>query len=255
MKKDIKTWLPVFSGFYNTIWELDTEYIVDIKGKYVDYDRMKIDNDNWEKDVCEHIISELSYLLEDFSIMIRFKSISSPSFYNFSNDRCIVSIDIDEKAVSKYIYDNKEEFIEYLGETFTSYDGYNSNYSNKFSDWEEITNNFTSYSDDMNHLNTLLEFICESKDITGMNLRDSLDIYAGEYIEIQDITWDDADIDAVFEECINELDLEYGDVVFEISDAKRRAELFSTDWKDELSEEVKIKLLEAAKLTPDDFES
>jgi hypothetical protein len=50
------------------------------------------------------------------------------------------------------------------------------------------------------------------------------------------------------------MDLEYGDIIFDINDAKSRAELFSTDWKDELSEEVKIKLLESAGITVDTLE-
>lgn len=254
MKKNEKTWLPLFGGFYNTIWELDTEYVTDSNGKIIDFDRMILDNEGWEKACCEHIISELNYQLSDFSLRMRFESIHSPKYYNFSNDSCNVVVDVDEKAISKYIYENQSSFEDYLREKYTSYDGFNSRYSNRFADWEEDTQQFKNYSEDNHLLGSILQFICEDIGLSEMNIRDSFDDYAANYITIKPLTWDEVDVDKVFEEHINEMDLEYGDIIFDINDAKSRAELFSTDWKDELSEEVKIKLLESAGITVDQID-
>lgn len=254
MKRNQLTWLPMFGGFYNTIWELDTEYITDDNGKIISYDRMDIDHQGWEKACCEHIIQQLNYELSDFSLKMKFQSIYSPREYNFTNDSCNISVDIDEKAVSKYIYENQSAFEDYLREKYTSYDGFWSSYSNKFADWEEDTNKFKNYSEDEHYLGSILQFICENEDLSEMDFRDSFDDYAENYISINSLRWDDIDIDDAFEASIESMDLEYGDIIFDINDAKSRAELFSTDWKDELSEEVKIKLLESAGIVADEFE-
>jgi hypothetical protein len=253
MKKNQETWLPLFSGFYNTIWELDTEYYVDEDNNSVDFGRLEIDYQSWEKACCEHIIHELNLELSDFSLKMRFQSISSPSFYNFSNDSCNVILDIDEQAVSKYIYENQSAFEDYIKEKYTSYDGFWSSHSNQFKDWEEDTKKFKNYSENDHCLGALLQFICENEGLSEMDFRDSFDDYAENYIKVLPLNWSDIDIDKAFEECIEEMDLEYGDIIFDINDAKSRAELFSTDWKDELSEEIKIKLLEASKFVADEF--
>lgn len=244
----------MFSGFYHTIWELDTEYITDDNGKIISYDRMDIDHTGWEKACCEHIISELNYQLSDFSLRMRFESIYSPREYNFANDSCNVIMDVDEKAISKYIYENQSAFEDYLREKYTSYDGFWSSYSNKFADWEEDTKKFKNYSEDEHYLGSILQFICEDIGLSEMSIRDSFDEYASSYISIIPLTWENVDIDAAFESSIERMDLEYGDIIFDINDAKSRAELFSTDWKDELSEEVKIKLLESAGIIAEEFE-
>lgn len=251
MKKNQETWLPLFSGFYNTIWELDTEYVTDSNGTIIDFDRMDIDHQAWEKACCEHIIQQLNSELSDFSLKMRFQSISSPNYYNFSNDSCNVILDIDEQAVSKYIYENQSAFEDYIRENYTSYDGFWSGHSNKFEDWEEDTKKFKNYSENNHCLGALLQFICEHENLSEMDFRDSFDDYADNYISINPLTWDKIDIDTAFEERIAEMDLEYGDIIFDVNEAKSRAEIFSTDWKDELSEEVKIKLLESAGFTLD----
>ena len=55
----MKTYLPLFSGFYGTTWELDTE-LTDENNNAINYDRLKIDNDKYNRDVCFHIIDELN---------------------------------------------------------------------------------------------------------------------------------------------------------------------------------------------------
>lgn len=74
---EYKTFLPVFKGFYNSIWEFDFDYITqDIKeqrqelGLYSDFDVNDIDIDyqeyeeNIARQVCDKIESELSNYVE-----------------------------------------------------------------------------------------------------------------------------------------------------------------------------------------------
>jgi hypothetical protein len=247
MKKNIKTWTP-FQGFYGTMWELDTDWIEDEQGKIVPYERLNIDYDRWRKDVCEHVVSEMNDRLKDFSLNMRFQSIYSPREYNFTNDSINVICDVDAKAIASYIYENQEAYQSYLTNHHTSYDGFNSFQSNRFVDWEEDTEKFTKLDNNEYTLGSILEFICENEGIEESEFRDNFDKSCYEYIDIIDKTWDDLDVDQIFEQHIDEMDLEYGDIIFDINDAKSRAEIFSTDWKDELSQDVKIKLLSTLEL-------
>jgi hypothetical protein len=254
MKKNEKTWLPMFSGFYNTIWEFDSENIVDDCYNTVPYNKMEIHHQDWEKDCCNHVISEINHQLSDFSLNMRFESISSPREYNFSNDSCNVVADVDEKAISTYIYENKSAFEDYLRKNYTSYDGFWSSFSNNFSDWEEDTKKFKDYSNNDHYLGAILQFICEEIGLNESDFRDSFNGYEECYTTLLPKTWEDVDVITAFEERIDELDLEYGDVIFHIEEAKRKAELFSTDWKEELSLEIKIELLESAGITAEEFD-
>ena len=59
----IETWAPVFSGFYNTVWEMEDDYIYeDYKQEfdlYVTYDDFQWDYKQYEKDVCVEFVSVL----------------------------------------------------------------------------------------------------------------------------------------------------------------------------------------------------
>jgi hypothetical protein len=230
------------------MWELDTEYIEDEEGKIVPYERLKIDYDRWGKDVCEHVVSEMNSVLTDFSLNMRFQSIYSPREYNFTNDSINVICDVDAKAIASYIYENQEAYQSYLTNHHTSYDGFNSFQSNKFVDWEEETEKFTKLDNNEYTLGSILEFICENEGIEESEFRENFEECSYDYIDIIDKTWDDIDVDQVFKDNVEDIDLSYGDIVFKIAEAQEKAALFGTDWEDELSEEDKIELLSSLKL-------
>lgn len=150
------------------MWELETDYITDEANEIVPFDRLIINYEDWKKDCCEHIINELNCELSDFSLNMRFQSIHSPKFYNFSTDSCNVIVDVDEKAISKYIYENEGAFEDYLREKYTSYDGFTSGFSNKFIDWEEETKRFRDYSESTHYLGAIISFICDNEGITEL---------------------------------------------------------------------------------------
>lgn len=254
MKKNTETYLPLFSGFYSTLWELDTESVTDESGNYVNFDRIEADYQSYNRDVCEHIIEYLNDELSDFSVRMKYLSIDSPPFYNFSNDICNITVDVDEEAISEYIYKNRISFEDYLALNYTSCDGFYSKHSNEFSDWEENTKQFKDYTENEHILGSLLEFILENEDVTEYQIFCAYDTSVYEYVSINSLKWEDIDLGEAFEKSIDKVDLYYGYTQFIVSEAKQRSELFTTDWKDELSDDIKIELLEHAGLSAEDFD-
>lgn len=81
-----------------------------------------------------------------------FESMSSPKEYNFSTDRIFCHIPLDKlKAVYTNIQDDILQSV--LSDTFTSYDGFISFYSNVLDDWKEKP--LEEY--DHNEIQTLLD--------------------------------------------------------------------------------------------------
>jgi len=248
----MKTYLPLFSGFYGTIWELDTE-LTDENNKEINFDRLQIDYDKYNRDVCLHIIDELNDELNFLDVKITFENIVSPKFYNFENDSCNVDIEVNTKKLQAYLNTNHVQLAEYIKDRYTSRDGFTSYHFNDVNEWIFETENFTKF-DDEHKLGSLLEFVCQLELITEDSIYQRFDYNTYEYIEVLDHTWDNVDIDQVFIENIDSLNFEFGYIKFEVDEAKKRAELFGTNWIDELFTLQKISLLEAAGFEAMNFE-
>jgi len=142
----MKTYLPLFTGFYNTIWEMDDSYLIDEMG--VDTD--DIDYAKYREDVSK----ELCRVLPDHCDLIDsilYEALVSPRFYNFGNDsiNCKLTISSTE-AVDEYLADNADAFATFLKNRYTSRDGFASSYSNDpkdWSDWHEDEHKFGAVLD------------------------------------------------------------------------------------------------------------
>lgn len=185
----ISSFLPVFNGFYNTIWSYDNNiinYINDNRRdenlKDINFDHLDIDYKNYEiklsKKLCEVIKNKLS----DFVENIIYENIYSPKEYNFSTDsiNCIIIPKIDN--IKKFIYEHKEDYIIYLKERYTSCDGFISHYSNDFDTWEFDTNNFTKLDIDSHCLGSILQFISEFLEIDNLSIFYAMEIDYFNYI-------------------------------------------------------------------------
>lgn len=189
---EYKTFLPVFKGFYNSIWEFNFKYIEeDLKeqrqelGLYSDFDVNDIDIDyqeyeeNIARQVCDKIESELSNYVEK----IIFENVYNPKRYNFSNDSINIKVIPKIENIKNFIYENKNEFCEYLKNNYTSCSGFISHYSRNFEDWQELTKDFSDYSENGHMLGSILQFICNIEDITEFNLYDYIEKNEFEYIK------------------------------------------------------------------------
>ena len=155
------TWLPVFSGFYNTIWDSDDDYIsYDIKEQcqekeYSDKKIEEIEDFAWWSEhhrevyneycleITKDLTKEIETLLKGMKMIhsIDYQTIVSPKEYNFQNDGVNIEVQLKKshvKNIKKYLKDNSKNWEVYLKEKYTSYDGFMSFHSNNpdSTDWE-----------------------------------------------------------------------------------------------------------------------
>lgn len=182
----IKSWLPVFPGFYNTIFEYnnehsDIDYFNELRedkkliGK-VEFDHIKFDYDSYNNDVADSCCNVLECGLNEFVLKIDFEHVSSPREYNFVNDsiNCTYTLTSENfNNIKSFIKNHLVEFKQYLKNTYTSYDGFISFYSNNIKEWK-VTKKLLK--EDSHILGSILEFICQVKKISQESL-----YYDGEF--------------------------------------------------------------------------
>jgi len=174
----IKTFLPVFSGFYETIWQYPGDNLIyeinEIRKEKelseINFDMLDINYNEYEENISINLCKILSKELKDFVYSIEYEALISPKQYNYSTDSINCIIDINVENIKKFIYNNKEKFQEYLKNKYTSYDGFISHYSNDFIEWENETNNFTELNVNEHYLGSILQFICDMLEIDNCNL-------------------------------------------------------------------------------------
>lgn len=156
-----KTYLPLFSGFYGSVWDDvdfygEDEYYQLPDGMYFD------DMVDWEtyhdaiaRKMCEFVEEEL----RPFVSKVTFEEVVSPRFYNFSNDSINVEISFDVKAIQNYLLANFAMFDAYISDRYTSRDGFISYYSDNAFEWLE------DWSNDKHMVGAVLDFILRNEDV------------------------------------------------------------------------------------------
>ncbi len=155
----VKTFLPLFSGFYGSNWDDpcfdgEDEYFDLPEGtefwEYVDWER-------YHHQIANKMCEEIGWLLSDFVNGIEFECISSPKYYNFENDAIHCDIDFNKKLIESYINANKDAFDNYIKDRYTSRDGFISHYENEGSQFLD------GWQDDSHKVGSVLQFICENE--------------------------------------------------------------------------------------------
>jgi len=149
--KTIKTYLPVFTGFYGSYF-LEPVIDEEDEGKEIDWS-------SYMKALSKAFCDVVEYELSDFVSMIKFEELISPRFYNYTNDSINVEIDVYQTKVNEYIKKNIVQFAKYLKDNYTSCDGFISSYSTDVYDWLD-------WSEDKHKTGSVLQFICENEGIT-----------------------------------------------------------------------------------------
>lgn len=181
LEKTIGSFLPVFPGFYETIFEAEEDYILqNLEDDYPDanfnYNDCEFDYADYHKTTSELCVDKVEAKLKElgFNISIKYEAIASPRYYNYSND----SIDVEfkcsiatRKQIIKYLKANKEKFAEYCEERFKSRSGFHSFFSYDVNDW------LTEYQ--YEKLSTtfgyMLDFILKNEDYDQLALYYDLD--------------------------------------------------------------------------------
>lgn len=165
--------LPIFPGFYNTIFEFDSEYVQESINQDIEdgitktdisvVDDLDIDYRGYCNDIaiaCVDVVSTKLLELELISSPIEFIGVSSPKYYNYRNDQIVVCADVHTANIAKYLIEHKEAFHKYLEDEHTSRDGYISFIDNSVEQW--LIPNIDWNSDGVN-VEVALEFILRNE--------------------------------------------------------------------------------------------
>lgn len=169
----VDTWLPVFSGFYGTIWETDSDEEMELENineerkkkglEPIEWDVVEWDYKEYKTGVVEGITSRIDADLRAMGLVfgVRFQELRSPREYNFANDSIDVEILItraNTKKILAYLKEHSAEFSEYLKERYTTRSGFISSYSPDVETW--LDGETTAHS---HKLGSVLQFILENE--------------------------------------------------------------------------------------------
>ena len=165
----IKTWLPLFPGFYESLYSYqfdDIEHMLFdncravpkqlmgwISSRISDYVDYSAYENQVAKNFTDCIESEIKERFPELVKSIKFEKIVSPKYYNFSTDSIDIEVDIDfEKLISLFLADKQS--AEYIKKRYASYDGFMSHYENNLDDWLK-----TVKEDKAHKTGAMLEFL------------------------------------------------------------------------------------------------
>lgn len=194
---EVKSYLPVFPGFYGTLYEPDeTNEIEDINSERrskdmpeITYDDCNFEYKTYQNEIAQKACSFIQDELKTFITEIKYECVYSPKWYNFENDSINCTYILSEenlKAIKKYLNDNEESFSGYLKDRYTSCSGFISFHSNKLSEWLE---NIDECLSDKHRLGGILNFIAsnENEDIEDEMYNycsEGVMIFASNYYEL-----------------------------------------------------------------------
>lgn len=181
------TWLPVFPGFYGTFFEGETMYEseIDYINEHVKPEALAkamVDNlynsnagTQLFKDFTESTAKQCVKFIEkqlkpEFVESIVYQEISSPKYYNFSNDSVNIAVTFSADNVQNirhFISEHFAQWREYLKATYTSCDGFISHHGNAPGDEEWLVDNALHGA---HNAGAVLEFICGEKEINSESL-------------------------------------------------------------------------------------
>ncbi len=180
----ILSWLPIFPGFYNTIFEADEsdeiyQYNQENKTEktYEDFDWKY---DDYNRDVCENSCDAIGKQLVKlgYNITVKYDNLDSPKYYNYVNDTINCTYYFKGGVIEKiqtYINENLEAWNTYIKNRYTSYDGWISPCSNNGEDWLPIT--LTGMKADTNIAGVVIGFILTEDGYTESDLYNDVEAY------------------------------------------------------------------------------
>ena len=177
--KKIESYLPLFDGFYNTLFEYDREDD-DIKSYNDEYETdFDYDNFTWNysernERISKQICGILESLLSDemLEMTINFQKLVSPKYYNFGNDSINCEYVISQSQydlVIDYLKSNWTNFEAWIKDRYTSRSGFISSHSNNAEVW---INNMKSESHLEHNFGSVLEFILQNEGYESCNVSD-----------------------------------------------------------------------------------
>lgn len=174
--KTFATYLPIFTGFYNTIFdeserfvEYETDSESDFRERYPEVPAEMpwdfIRQNFWEcigyaagnLAVAQACANSLPGLLPEFVKGVEWEELRSPKEYNFANDAVNLKIAVDVSAIRKFLKEHRDEFAAWLKARYTSRDGFISSYPSDVASWYIDTKNFSAM--DGHYCGAVLDFV------------------------------------------------------------------------------------------------
>jgi hypothetical protein len=175
------TWLPVFSGFYNTVWDESDRYVeyelddeADFRRNYPELDAVSwefirenfwdvIDYASASRAVAKAALEALPRILpDDMVTATEFEELRSPREYNFTNDSVNCKITVDLDLLHAYLKEHRDKLEHYLATHYSSRSGFISSYPNDLEQWEDDTAGWTDLGG--HYLGALLNFVAHNED-------------------------------------------------------------------------------------------
>ena len=200
----VKTFCPIFNGFYNSIWEddIDSNYECEIEyytnelKKEITEDDIECDTQGYylavAKSIPKNVMTLINEYIDGLITDIEYEELISPKFYNYTNDSINVKISIDTQKLHNYLYDNDYENYDKLGELisnrYKSRKGFFPSFSDDIEEWERITKEFTDFSKTTHELGAVLDMIAEIENIQESSLWEMTNDYVcvSEFFSIKD---------------------------------------------------------------------
>lgn len=153
----METEIP-FSGFYYSIHDQECDHVLSSMfsdaatgcHQYESLVEKAFDLVNWNAVQNGYAKAYVESFSEEFGILLRYKEMVSPKYYNFETDRLFAVI--PQSEVERLYKETDTELLkEVIRERFTSRDGFISYYPNDLSEWPSDLARW-----DANHVGTLL---------------------------------------------------------------------------------------------------
>ena len=197
----VDTWLPLFSGFYNTIWDTDNDEENELDEinhlrREAHLPECSWDDVEWAYDDYHQAVGKgMTRLIGDklkeldFITAYTYQKVSSPREYNFANDAIHVQFVLNaknQKNIQRYLQDNRKEFATYIQDHYTSCSGFISSYSNNSEGWRLDLDAVLAHE---HQLGAVLQFICQNEGIKEEDCYEDLigngvTLYAKNYSEL-----------------------------------------------------------------------
>ena len=172
----VETWLPVFSGFYETIWETDGDEEVEIENinelraskglAPITWDDIEWNYSEYQQSVAKGITAHVGEELKKLGMIDGYKmqKLVSPREYNFRNDSIDVVFQLTDENktnIGNYLDNHREAFQKYLTGRYTSYSGFISSYSTVLRHWTDVLEETLTHG---HKLGSVLNFILQNED-------------------------------------------------------------------------------------------
>lgn len=182
----VETFLPVFDGFYYSIWSdlIDdgVDFELEVFNDNIDDCDVEIDFEGLAKSIYYKIMEYIDDVFPGLVLHSEFQRLVMPKYYNYSSDNVYIEVELDKDKFMNLILDNEDLLRELIKDNYTSHSGFISSYPNDLDDWiEEVKNNGA----DLDHMvGALLDMIIRHEYEDYIH-HITEDIYVGEFIDFK----------------------------------------------------------------------